>query len=145
MIRRPPRSTLSSSSAASDVYKRQVQEEVGVELDPTFEPLLAANYNQPRARDGAVNDHFMLFVVRAKSKTLRIDHNEVQQAKWFDVNQLHNIYQRHEQLEFPQPYIEADGEKIGVMEIVGIGNFMEGRCRTLKSVATRRPWKSFLF
>src|SRR5664279_5958649 len=25
MIRRPPRSTLSSSSAASDVYKRQVQ------------------------------------------------------------------------------------------------------------------------
>eukprot|EP00658_Telonema_sp_P-2_P057517 TRINITY_DN45969_c0_g1_i1.p1 TRINITY_DN45969_c0_g1~~TRINITY_DN45969_c0_g1_i1.p1 ORF type:complete len:136 (+),score=26.41 TRINITY_DN45969_c0_g1_i1:127-534(+) len=26
MIRRPPRSTLSSSSAASDVYKRQVQE-----------------------------------------------------------------------------------------------------------------------
>ncbi|CZS11807.1 reactivating factor for ethanolamine ammonia lyase [Clostridioides difficile] len=26
MIRRPPRSTLSSSSAASDVYKRQIQE-----------------------------------------------------------------------------------------------------------------------
>src|SRR5664279_3312681 len=26
MIRRPPRSTLSSSSAASDVYKRQLQE-----------------------------------------------------------------------------------------------------------------------
>src|SRR5674536_399924 len=29
MIRRPPRSTLSSSSAASDVYKRQVHTEVG--------------------------------------------------------------------------------------------------------------------
>ena len=28
MIRRPPRSTLSSSSAASDVYKRQVWENV---------------------------------------------------------------------------------------------------------------------
>src|SRR5664280_3824090 len=28
MIRRPPRSTLSSSSAASDVYKRQVHREV---------------------------------------------------------------------------------------------------------------------
>src|SRR5664279_6482922 len=27
MIRRPPRSTLSSSSAASDVYKRQVRED----------------------------------------------------------------------------------------------------------------------
>src|SRR5665648_1154020 len=28
MIRRPPRSTLSSSSAASDVYKRQAKDEV---------------------------------------------------------------------------------------------------------------------
>ena len=42
MIRRPPRSTLDRSSAASDVYKRQVdasvpeaETEVGVEEDPT--------------------------------------------------------------------------------------------------------------
>src|SRR5674536_56739 len=41
MIRLPPRSTLSSSSAASDVYKRQVREavgrrlaEIGLELHP---------------------------------------------------------------------------------------------------------------
>src|SRR5664279_6151487 len=32
MIRRPPRSTLSSSSAASDVYKRQVLQQVGVDV-----------------------------------------------------------------------------------------------------------------
>eukprot|EP00656_Telonema_subtile_P000063 TRINITY_DN10021_c0_g1_i1.p2 TRINITY_DN10021_c0_g1~~TRINITY_DN10021_c0_g1_i1.p2 ORF type:complete len:132 (+),score=24.38 TRINITY_DN10021_c0_g1_i1:129-524(+) len=31
MIRRPPRSTLSSSSAASDVYKRQINAEYGGE------------------------------------------------------------------------------------------------------------------
>eukprot|EP00658_Telonema_sp_P-2_P083757 TRINITY_DN9151_c0_g1_i6.p1 TRINITY_DN9151_c0_g1~~TRINITY_DN9151_c0_g1_i6.p1 ORF type:complete len:116 (+),score=51.15 TRINITY_DN9151_c0_g1_i6:126-473(+) len=30
MIRRPPRSTLSSSSAASDVYKRQINAEYGI-------------------------------------------------------------------------------------------------------------------
>src|SRR5664279_1657006 len=29
MIRRPPRSTLSSSSAASDVYKRQIKDWIG--------------------------------------------------------------------------------------------------------------------
>src|SRR5665648_1276989 len=34
MIRRPPRSTLSSSSAASDVYKRQI-----VKLSMIFPPL----------------------------------------------------------------------------------------------------------
>eukprot|EP00656_Telonema_subtile_P006381 TRINITY_DN12942_c0_g1_i4.p1 TRINITY_DN12942_c0_g1~~TRINITY_DN12942_c0_g1_i4.p1 ORF type:complete len:148 (-),score=42.22 TRINITY_DN12942_c0_g1_i4:46-489(-) len=30
MIRRPPRSTLSSSSAASDVYKRQAEDSIGI-------------------------------------------------------------------------------------------------------------------
>ena len=38
MMRRPPRSTLSSSSAASDVYKRQDQSElaalIGLDDDP---------------------------------------------------------------------------------------------------------------
>ena len=33
MIRRPPRSTLDRSSAASDVYKRQVPEHVGDGVD----------------------------------------------------------------------------------------------------------------
>eukprot|EP00658_Telonema_sp_P-2_P081456 TRINITY_DN8350_c0_g1_i3.p1 TRINITY_DN8350_c0_g1~~TRINITY_DN8350_c0_g1_i3.p1 ORF type:complete len:125 (+),score=20.59 TRINITY_DN8350_c0_g1_i3:123-497(+) len=32
MIRRPPRSTLSSSSAASDVYKRQVRQDMNAEV-----------------------------------------------------------------------------------------------------------------
>src|SRR5664280_3917871 len=40
MIRRPPRSTLSSSSAASDVYKRQV--------------LLPLYWRRVRMRDGAL-------------------------------------------------------------------------------------------
>src|SRR5665648_1294546 len=35
MIRRPPRSTLSSSSAASDVYKRQDQKSCTVQLKDT--------------------------------------------------------------------------------------------------------------
>eukprot|EP00658_Telonema_sp_P-2_P086014 TRINITY_DN994_c0_g1_i4.p2 TRINITY_DN994_c0_g1~~TRINITY_DN994_c0_g1_i4.p2 ORF type:complete len:103 (-),score=32.82 TRINITY_DN994_c0_g1_i4:147-455(-) len=40
MIRRPPRSTLSSSSAASDVYKRQEEEE-DVDYSSTPIPLPA--------------------------------------------------------------------------------------------------------
>src|SRR5678815_2669278 len=34
MIRRPPRSTLDRSSAASDVYKRQAEARAGVRLEP---------------------------------------------------------------------------------------------------------------
>ena len=33
MIRRPPRSTLSSSSAASDVYKRQLETRINTSID----------------------------------------------------------------------------------------------------------------
>src|SRR5664279_2973943 len=39
MIRRPPRSTLSSSSAASDVYKRQI-----LSIPKTTTPLEPADY-----------------------------------------------------------------------------------------------------
>eukprot|EP00657_Telonema_sp_P-1_P002360 TRINITY_DN154_c0_g1_i9.p1 TRINITY_DN154_c0_g1~~TRINITY_DN154_c0_g1_i9.p1 ORF type:complete len:107 (-),score=47.31 TRINITY_DN154_c0_g1_i9:95-415(-) len=36
MIRRPPRSTQSRSSAASDVYKRQASESLGIPHTPLF-------------------------------------------------------------------------------------------------------------
>eukprot|EP00656_Telonema_subtile_P022125 TRINITY_DN231_c0_g1_i7.p1 TRINITY_DN231_c0_g1~~TRINITY_DN231_c0_g1_i7.p1 ORF type:complete len:206 (+),score=4.19 TRINITY_DN231_c0_g1_i7:52-669(+) len=41
MIRRPPRSTLSSSSAASDVYKRQVSTQSTGANDPDMTPPIA--------------------------------------------------------------------------------------------------------
>eukprot|EP00656_Telonema_subtile_P000551 TRINITY_DN10253_c0_g1_i8.p1 TRINITY_DN10253_c0_g1~~TRINITY_DN10253_c0_g1_i8.p1 ORF type:complete len:103 (+),score=16.10 TRINITY_DN10253_c0_g1_i8:50-358(+) len=40
MIRRPPRSTLSSSSAASDVYKRQSVDTCAICRNPLYEPSL---------------------------------------------------------------------------------------------------------
>ena len=42
MIRRPPRSTLDRSSAASDVYKRQVQNDFFVKVGAEF---TASNFN----------------------------------------------------------------------------------------------------
>src|SRR5665648_753958 len=42
MIRRPPRSTLSSSSAASDVYKRQPRDDVAAALEGAVRLLDAA-------------------------------------------------------------------------------------------------------
>ena len=52
MIRRPPRSTLSSSSAASDVYKRQVEHlgitagmEADILIDPDV-PMIAYDFSR---------------------------------------------------------------------------------------------------
>ena len=52
MIRRTPRSTLSSSSAASDVYKRQIRNCIAVnESNTTFEPLLSYDKKCPASLD----------------------------------------------------------------------------------------------
>ena len=56
MIRRPPRSTLDRSSAASDVYKRQAGSGLVNELPPV--PILVAEdvaAGDGRARDGAID------------------------------------------------------------------------------------------
>src|SRR5665648_1259668 len=60
MIRRPPRSTLSSSSAASDVYKRQVLRD-GVEVRIPTDQLVVGDIFSVRpgeqiATDGVVTD-----------------------------------------------------------------------------------------
>ena len=47
MIRRPPRSTLDRSSAASDVYKRQVYEYEILASDPDAEALTYVLYQAP--------------------------------------------------------------------------------------------------
>eukprot|EP00658_Telonema_sp_P-2_P036278 TRINITY_DN26279_c0_g1_i2.p1 TRINITY_DN26279_c0_g1~~TRINITY_DN26279_c0_g1_i2.p1 ORF type:complete len:233 (+),score=67.37 TRINITY_DN26279_c0_g1_i2:131-829(+) len=52
MIRRPPRSTLSSSSAASDVYKRQGENENGWHLDKTDRGL--EYYTRAGTADGMI-------------------------------------------------------------------------------------------
>src|SRR5665648_981341 len=61
MIRRPPRSTLSSSSAASDVYKRQpqkaAQESENKETSPHRLALRRCNHYHLRDDPSAAPDH----------------------------------------------------------------------------------------
>eukprot|EP00656_Telonema_subtile_P017896 TRINITY_DN1964_c0_g1_i1.p1 TRINITY_DN1964_c0_g1~~TRINITY_DN1964_c0_g1_i1.p1 ORF type:complete len:187 (+),score=14.42 TRINITY_DN1964_c0_g1_i1:75-635(+) len=52
MIRRPPRSTLSSSSAASDVYKRQTQSTGSQDLPPMSAATIPAPKEPRRLRFG---------------------------------------------------------------------------------------------
>ena len=52
MIRRPPRSTLDRSSAASDVYKRQVLAGVGGGLGVVVEELLLEAFELGGAQEG---------------------------------------------------------------------------------------------
>ena len=73
MIRRPPRSTLSSSSAASDVYKRQVSLEDG---------FIESQYRESRNENGNLS---FLNKIEAKSllKGTPVYNTETQEIEKF--------------------------------------------------------------
>ena len=71
MMRRPPRSTLSSSSAASDVYKRQDELEDLLKNEEVNEIILATN----ATIEGEVTAHYIYNLAKKyQIKTTRIAH-----------------------------------------------------------------------
>ena len=67
---------------------RECVEETGIKLDDNFEPLYAMSYNQAKSRDGAINDHFCMFILKAADETLQIDETEIEKANWFYIDEL---------------------------------------------------------
>eukprot|EP01015_Nassula_variabilis_P030160 TRINITY_DN6593_c0_g1_i2.p1 TRINITY_DN6593_c0_g1~~TRINITY_DN6593_c0_g1_i2.p1 ORF type:complete len:107 (-),score=45.64 TRINITY_DN6593_c0_g1_i2:38-358(-) len=68
MIRRPPRSTQSRSSAASDVYKRQVQR--GYREIPSSNSQISSQYTnqaQPRGQQEKTSEQNEIFSVAKES------------------------------------------------------------------------------
>ena len=114
---------------------RECQEETQVALDETFDSRLVVCYNLSKARDQRINDHFMLFLVKAKSKDLRADENEVFAAEWFDVatltagwNAALSALGEGEQIprSVEIPGIKGDANKFGSMELMGLDRFVRG-------------------
>eukprot|EP00656_Telonema_subtile_P030530 TRINITY_DN33509_c0_g1_i3.p1 TRINITY_DN33509_c0_g1~~TRINITY_DN33509_c0_g1_i3.p1 ORF type:complete len:343 (-),score=87.61 TRINITY_DN33509_c0_g1_i3:105-1133(-) len=87
MIRRPPRSTLSSSSAASDVYKRQVRDSHGpgakfVKHTDGFldkeskirnDPMLAIKRREEEALKEVTKNSFLMSEIKSEAKSMRKD------------------------------------------------------------------------
>jgi len=61
---------------------RELQEELGVELDVEHSPLFLGGYQSSNARDARVNDHFAVLCVRAASTTFMVDNEEISEAAW---------------------------------------------------------------
>jgi len=71
--------------------KREVFEEVGLDLDDSFAPLYLGGYQTCRSRDQQVNDNFSIFAVRVLPGTVCIDGSEIVEARWFRINELLSI------------------------------------------------------
>lgn len=64
-----------------DALARECFEEVGITIDFDFHPLYLGGYQRNNARDRRINDNYSAFVVRAASKTFKVDEVEVKVSK----------------------------------------------------------------
>eukprot|EP00656_Telonema_subtile_P022288 TRINITY_DN233_c0_g1_i18.p1 TRINITY_DN233_c0_g1~~TRINITY_DN233_c0_g1_i18.p1 ORF type:complete len:137 (+),score=1.37 TRINITY_DN233_c0_g1_i18:90-500(+) len=88
MIRRPPRSTLSSSSAASDVYKRQVSTQSTGRLGPKWRKLLKIAHGQRCPKSSVSQDR----TASGWSESLAVAHTVSSQLP-SGLNVLRSLYQ----------------------------------------------------
>lgn len=130
-----PGGAVNAGESCLEAALRECQEETQVALDETFDSRLVVCYNSSKARDQRINDHFMLFLVKAKSKDLRTDENEVIAAEWFDVatltagwNAALSALGEGEQIprSVEIPGIKGDANKFGSMELMGLDRFVRG-------------------
>jgi 8-oxo-dGTP pyrophosphatase MutT (NUDIX family) len=73
---------------------RESREECGVELDDAFQLQLAGGWNIAAARDHRINDHFLIYVGRARSEALHLDEHEITEAKWVPLATLQPLMVR---------------------------------------------------
>src|SRR5664280_3684247 len=92
MIRRPPRSTLSSSSAASDVYKRQVdgvadgrEHPAVAETDIADDHLAAVNADAELERLAQVGGELVIHVFNVRGDERRRAHRLPAGRSWVDI------------------------------------------------------------
>ena len=68
---------------------REVFEEVDIEIDTDKQILMGATFCHRCARDGIINNHFNLYIVKAAVKKDEVQcKEEVTKAKWFSVEKL---------------------------------------------------------
>mmetsp|Transcript_12984 Transcript_12984/g.20820 ORF Transcript_12984/g.20820 Transcript_12984/m.20820 type:complete len:190 (-) Transcript_12984:306-875(-) len=135
---------------------RELREETGIELDDTFETLLGVGCNQPRSRDGLINDHFMYFIVKAKSKTVKMDETEIQGTRWFNVKEMVGIFRKFksdweeksssEQLPFRMAFGKDGKEWVSTLTLLAMERFVDKQARPVRLMKdSKRQASSIMF
>jgi 8-oxo-dGTP pyrophosphatase MutT (NUDIX family) len=108
---------------------REAHEEVGVQVDESFRAHLALHYNIARSREGRVNEHFDLFIGRAKTLEFKIDTREVEAARWFPVRDLVEAFDHAEAAamaaneSLPKSVSFPDDLAVGSMELFALAQW----------------------
>lgn len=113
---------------------REAEEEVGIEIDYNFEPLVIGFWNIGGRCGGKMNNVMTCYIVKAKSLELKLDNFEVTVAKWFKIEDLkpfikmaknkENIVGKHI---FWSYVHDENNEKFGYPYLLWLGNYLNGR------------------
>eukprot|EP00929_Paragymnodinium_shiwhaense_P059076 TRINITY_DN29572_c0_g1_i1.p1 TRINITY_DN29572_c0_g1~~TRINITY_DN29572_c0_g1_i1.p1 ORF type:complete len:385 (+),score=35.53 TRINITY_DN29572_c0_g1_i1:65-1156(+) len=74
-----------AKESMADTVRREVREEVGLELTDSVPMQMIGGWQEARSRDRSVNNIFCTFAVTAKSKEVKVDGHEIHDARWFPL------------------------------------------------------------
>ena len=75
-----PTGAVDASEGVLQALRRELREEVGCRVDSDFSPLYLGGWQNARAFDERVNNHFSVYAVRAQAEATHIDPNEAPRA-----------------------------------------------------------------
>jgi len=91
---KPPSGAVDLKESKLRAAVREIHEEVGLVVDESFPPLYLGGWQQSQARDQLINDNFTFFAVKALPGEVVVDGVEIQEAKWFSIDEILRICER---------------------------------------------------
>merc|ERR1712224_788797 len=79
-----PAGSVGTGECNWEALKRELWEEVHVQIDDRQDIFYLGGYSEARARDDLCNDNFSAFAVVAKSEDFEPDKKEIFEARWFE-------------------------------------------------------------
>jgi len=120
------------SESGLETVRREAIEDVGVQLDNSFAPVVVGGYNNKQARyDGAINDNFTCYAVKAKSEIIHLEEFEISQGKWFPISELTEILAWARQNGKDKNHdatVTYNNQRFSLFHLFWLQNFCEGKC-----------------
>lgn len=111
-----------------ETAKREMCEEVGLEIDSKFVPKVVGFWNISGKNGGKINDMMTCYICKSLSETIKMD--ELEHAQWFKIKDLKLVMNKaiNRKIIFDGPlnrcYIEHENEKFGYPYILWLNNWI---------------------
>lgn len=105
---------------------REAGEETGVQLDPAFAPLLVGGWNSAGYSDRKVNNHYLIFLSRARSEAIELDNVEITAARWVPIAQLQPAIDRLKEDETAWA-LDHDGQMYSTALLFAVRRYQRGQ------------------